>query len=385
MKCVSLFSGAGGLDLGLKAAGFDILAAVEQDADCCNTLRANFRTQILESPLSKADLTKIADSGTVDLLAGGPPCQPFSKSAQWTTNGARGLLDQRSDTIGDYVDAIRTLRPRAFLLENVQGFIGAGGLRALQDRLEKISSGLKYTLHCHLLNAADYGVPQKRKRVFVVGLLGEESFEFPEATHALQHSSAWDALHLVGSVDEDLTVKGRWAALLPSVPPGDNYLWHTSRGGGLPIFGWRTRYWSFLYKLAPNLPSPTLVASPSQNSGPFHWDNRLLSTAELAALQTFPATYTFSGARASRQRQIGNAVPPLLAEHMGRAIMRKLEGKSPKKLRHSVTQASMSPPTPKVMPVSPQYLPLIGDHRAHPGTGLGPKPRSIMQQAEAPL
>src|ERR1700733_9239740 len=115
--------------------------------------------------------------------------------------------------------------------------------------------------------------------------------------------------------------------LLPSIPEGKNYLWHTNRGGGKRLFGWRTKYWSFLLKLAKNQPAWTIPAQPAQNAGPFHWCNRQLRTAEMLKLQTFPSDIFVAGTRAERQRQIGNAVPPLLAEAVGRAIIASLNGK----------------------------------------------------------
>src|SRR6185312_12245754 len=109
-------------------------------------------------------------------------------------------------------------------------------------------------------------------------------------------------------------LRGKWADLLPSIPPGMNYLWHTDRGGGEPLFGWRRRYWSFLLKLAPDQPSWTIQAQPGPATGPFHWDNRRLTGREMARLQTFPDDIQITGSLADAQRQIGNAVPSLLAE-----------------------------------------------------------------------
>ena len=116
-------------------------------------------------------------------------------------------------------------------------------------------------------------------------------------------------------------VRGRWGHLLPEIPPGENYLHYTAeRGHTDPIFEWRSRYWSFLLKLDPNRPSPTIQAQPGPNVGPFHWENRRLRVPELRRLFTFPDDYAFVGRRGSVQSQIGNSVPPLLAEHVGRSV-----------------------------------------------------------------
>ena len=120
--------------------------------------------------------------------------------------------------------------------------------------------------------------------------------------------------------EEDLTVRGKWADLLPSIPEGSNYLHHTDRGEGMPLFGWRRRYWTFLLKLAKNRPSWTIQAQPGPAVGPFHWSNRRLSVRELSRLQTFPDDVNIVGGKGSAQKQLGNAVPSLLAEVIGRAI-----------------------------------------------------------------
>ena len=122
-------------------------------------------------------------------------------------------------------------------------------------------------------------------------------------------------------------MRGKWGHLLPKVPPGENYLHFTARRGYPdPIFEWRSRYWSFLLKLDPERPSPTIQAQPGPNVGPFHWDNRRLRIPELRRLFTFPDDFGFVGKRASVQSQLGNAVPPLLARRVAEAVGRPLCG-----------------------------------------------------------
>src|SRR5262249_44394676 len=151
-----------------------------------------------------------------------------------------------------------------------------------------------------VLNAADYGVPQHRERVFIIGSRDGRPFQFPTQTHGDPSNvyegtlepfrTAWDALGDLPMLlnDPALRTTGKWADLLPSIPEGENYLWHTNRGGGEPLFGWRTKYWSFLLKLAKNRPSWTIQAQPGSAIGPFHWCDRKLSSRELCRLQTFP-------------------------------------------------------------------------------------------------
>jgi DNA (cytosine-5)-methyltransferase 1 len=166
---------------------------------------------------------------------------------------------------------------------------------------------------------------------------------------------------------------------LPSIPEGENYLWHTPRNDSLrsePLFGWRTRYWSFLLKLAKNQPSWTIQAEPGPATGPFHWRSRLLSIEELCRLQTFPTGYEIVGTRRSAHRQIGNAVPSAIAELLGLEIRRQFFHD---KVRHSLrlipsARRDCPPPIPPRR-VPTKYLHLRFHHREHPGPGLGPGAR----------
>ncbi|HYE05723.1 MAG TPA: DNA cytosine methyltransferase [Planctomycetota bacterium] len=392
---ISLYSGAGGLDYGFEAAGFDTRATLEFDHDCCESLRASRRWSVIERSIfdvSTKELLGVAHlrAEEPDLVIGGPPCQPFSKAGYWANGDAKRLEDPRADTLSAYMRVIEEARPRAFLLENVEGLAYSGkdeGLKLLLRRIDKINRkcGTKYKAHYQVLNAADYGVPQLRNRFFLVAARDGAVFTFPAPTHAEAASStasasckpyttAWDAMcGVTAADDEELTVRGKWAGLLPSVPEGFNYLWHTSRGGGLPLFGWRRRYWTFLLKLAKNRPSWTIQAQPGPAVGPFHWDNRRLSVRELCRLQTFPDDVRIIGGRTSQQKQIGNAVPSLLAEVLGRAIRKQLLGH-----RRVSDEPVLMPPcrAPYPEPRSPEQVPrefrkLVGDHSAHPGTGKG--------------
>jgi len=189
------------------------------------------------------------------------------------------------------------------------------------------------------------------------------------------HRTSWDALwDLEDDPSEDLVVTGKWADLLPSIPEGKNYLYHTDRGEGLPLFGWRRRFWHFLLKLAKNLPSWTITATPGPATGPFHWKSRRLSVRELCRLQTFPDSYVIAGSYKSALRQIGNAVPCALAEILGIEIRRRLFGdESALALKPTLVplkRADVPPPEP-VEPVSEKYRHLVGSHEPHPGTGKG--------------
>jgi DNA (cytosine-5)-methyltransferase 1 len=221
-------------------------------------------------------------------------------------------------------------------------------------------------------------VPQVRSRVLVIGIRDGTRFRLPPRTHGEglglePYRTAWDAIADLSPGNEDVRLRGKWADLLPSVPEGQNYLWHTDRGGGEPLFGWRRRNWSFLLKHAKDRPSWTIQAQPGPATGPFHWASRLLTIRELCRLQTFPDDVTIVGNRQSAVRQVGNAVPSLLAEVIGRALLEQAFGVEPKAAVPTLLppRHGNPPPPEPVAPVPLAYRTLIGQHAAHPGTGRG--------------
>jgi DNA (cytosine-5)-methyltransferase 1 len=138
-----------------------------------------------------------------------------------------------------------------------------------------------------------------------------------------QHMTAGQVLAGIDCDPEPGEVlRGQYGHLLPDIPPGENYLHYTAeRGHPEPLFKWRSRYWSFLLKLDPERPSPTIQAQPGPNVGPFHWENRRLRVGEIKRLFTFPDEFELVGSRASIQAQLGNAVPPLLAEKVAERVI----------------------------------------------------------------
>jgi DNA (cytosine-5)-methyltransferase 1 len=358
------------------------------------TLRANRDWPIIPSDIHEVRSADILGKagvqvGEVDALIGGPPCQPFSKSGYWANGDTLRLDDPRAGTVAAYLRVLRDTLPRMFFLENVPGLNYRGkseGLEFISRTIERINRecGVSYSLNVGQLNAAHYGVPQIRERVIVVGSRDGVDLDFPVPTHgevtgayelsALEpYATAWDALgDLVEDVRPELLVRGKWADLLPSIPEGENYLWHTERGGGLPLFGWRRRYWSFLLKLAKARPSWTIQAQPGPAIGPFHWANRRLSMRELCRLQTFPDDYRICGGLSAAQRQLGNAVPCALAEVVARKMRQQLLGDKVGLRPTLIPSRRETIPEPEpVSPVHKKYLALVGDHEAHPGTGKG--------------
>lgn len=405
MNTVSLFSGCGGLDFGMEAAGWNIVYRNDCDRHSCKTIRMNSGGHVDCVPIeevSSADIRAYTGTGrnSVDLLIGGPPCQPFSKSAYWSRGDTLRLGDPRANTLSEYLRFVEELKPKAFLLENVHGINYSGkeeGFQFLIRRIREINrkAGTDYRPTWRVLNAADYGVPQLRIRFFLVAVRSGKEFVFPRSTHGgvdTEHATlfdisrepyvtAWAALSGVSpDTNEKLDVGGKWGELLPSIPEGENYLWHTNRKGGLPLFGWRTRYWCFLLKLAKDRPSWTIQAQPGSAIGPFHWENRRLSWRELAAIQTFPRDFKIDSPRVEVQRQIGNAVPSLLSEVLGRALREQICGQRVSDpLRLAVPLGSAPPPPEPVYPVPRQYMSLVGDHAPHPGTGKGRSYRPAAQ------
>jgi len=341
LPAISLFSGAGGLDLGVERAGYSILAAVEYDRDSCETLRRNFpSTEVIERDLRLVSTREILRAaglkrGEAELLVGGPPCTPFSKSGYWIEYKRTGN-DPEASLLEHYLRVLDEARPRSFLLENVFALAyrnhNARWLKLLLDTF----ADLKYHVEHGPLLAADYGVPQRRQRLFIVGSLDGKP-EFPAATHDGPHETRrWhgrlpmhvtageaigDLAHRDDLAEPEEAVGGKYGHLLADIPAGDNYLFYTAkRGHPEPLFGWRKRYWSFLLKLDPAQPAPTIQAQPGPYVGPFHWLNRRLRLPEIKRLQTFPDDWQIAGTRRSAQRQVGNAVPPLMAEAVARCL-----------------------------------------------------------------
>ena len=383
-KVLSVFTGAGGLDLGLEAAGYSTVGYIELDSTARDTLAKN-RSDWLRLPFD--DVCQAANSlkpealglksGQLDMLAGGPPCQPFSTAAQWAKNGRSGMKDRRARAVTAMFDLVESFLPKVVLIENVIGFAKGSGsaLPEIENRIERINHEHKttYTTTWSRVDSADYGVPQHRTRAIIVIARDGGVFQLSSLSGA-RRVTAWDAIgHLRPSPLP--SIKGRWAELLPCIPEGNNYQWLTSRGGGEEIFGYRTRYWSFLLKLAKDRPAWTISATPGPSTGPFHWDNRPLSIQELLRLQSFPDDWALMGNHHEQVRLAGNATPPLLAEVIGRAILEQLLGRSPGGTHPNLAIAYSAEPPPPPAPPEPvpgSFRPLIGPKPAHAGEGLGP-------------
>lgn len=335
LKVVSLFSGAGGLDIGFHNAGFTTIFATDIWEVACETLRRNnTANEVFCGDVRDIDFKAIREKyGSIDCLIGGPPCPPYSQTRHYLVGKADGFNDEKAGfAVPEYFRALKELNPTVFFFENVDGFSFKTHdyeFAFLKSKAEELG----YNIAFKVINCANYGVPQTRKRFICIGSKkGLPVFEFPEETHSENGdkpgTKKWVTCgEVIGEFDtiteeEKLQRPGaKDYELLLEIPAGDNYLYFTEkRGYPNPKFKWKSRYWTFLLKLSPNRPSWTIQASFSTNQGPFHWRNRFLRIEELKRIQTFPDGYALVGDMKEQWRQIGNAVPVLAAEAIAAKI-----------------------------------------------------------------
>jgi DNA (cytosine-5)-methyltransferase 1 len=350
---VSLFSGAGGLDIGLERAGWQTVAATDFDSDCVATLTASRdaglvidgdgnRTYLADASLICADAVDLAGKDLTptgaprgwrpDLVAGGPPCQPWSSAGL-----QQGFNDPRGRLVEQFIRLVDQLRPRFVLFENVRGLVtavGANGkpgeaLRLIQHSLEEIG----YVSTAALLNAADFGAPQRRVRLFLIGSAQYDLPVFPEATHRpgrdlnlLDERREWVSLGDFLSDRPPLNPtdvvrpSGKRAAELARLEPGSGLRTSGRVESNRPGGHWGYRQDCFVADLS--LPSRTIRAATTpdwikEDDGTL----RRLTWRECAGLQGFPDEWRFVGTAASRFRQIGNGVQTTVAQTVGQAIL----------------------------------------------------------------
>lgn len=332
IRTLSLFSGAGGLDIGFSDAGFEIIESVEVEEKFCATLKLNSGEgkYFNSSKVNCIDIRQFTSQhlGKIDFIIGGPPCQTFSAAGR-RANGVLGTNDARGMLFKEYVRLLKELSPKGFLFENVYGIIGAQSGEPWKEILKSFSE-VGYKLFYRILDAADYGVPQHRERLIIVGLK-EGIFKFPRPTHGpdsegnLPFYSAGKALLNLTIIEPKSGLGGKWGHLLNEIPPGLNYSYFTKEmGHPNPIFAWRSKFSDFLYKADPEVPVRTIKASGGAYTGPLHWNNRFFTYPEYKRLQTFPDEYSISGSKQIAIKQIGNSVPPQLARILALAIRQEV-------------------------------------------------------------
>ncbi len=337
IKTLSLFSGAGGLDIGFHMAGYDIVACVEIDPHYARTLEANKgpdkvygpSAQVFAIDVRRFDAHQFTGAG-IECIIGGPPCQTFSAAGR-RSGGVLGTSDARGRLFLAYCHILDIIKPQMFVFENVYGLPGANDGGPWREIVQAFQAH-GYKLRADVLDAADYGVPQHRERLVMVGYR-EGEFEFPLPTHG-PDSASKRPLVSAGEALADITdprepahddLGGLYGHLLPQVPPGLNYAFFTREMGyPAPIFAWRSKFHDFLYKVDPKNPCRTIKAKPGKFTGPFHWKNRHFNVEELKRLQSFPDAYKIEGSYGKVVEQIGNSVPPLMAKVIAVAAREQL-------------------------------------------------------------
>ncbi|MGD9711112.1 MAG: DNA cytosine methyltransferase [Thermomicrobiales bacterium] len=312
MRIVSLFSGAGGLDLGLEQAGHQVIWANDNDADAVATYKRNLGDQILLGPIESVPSDVIP---TADVIVGGFPCQGFSQA-----NLRREVEDDRNLLYKHFVRGLRTTKPKYFIAENVRGILSLGG-GAVLERILADFRRLGYHVEHHLLNAADYGVPQSRLRVLFLGTRREiperQRLTLPKPTHARKD-------RLSNSVAPWRTI----GEALADIPEPDTE--HSLLNHVCSKYKVTNRNFTGHRRTDGSKPSPTILARGNGGGGvcaiPHPKNHRRLTVRESAIVQSFPIDFVFCGGLNSMYRQVGNAVPVELARHLGIALNRASEG-----------------------------------------------------------
>lgn len=345
MKIIDLFAGVGGLSLGFEQAGFETIASVDIWKDAVETYNHNHKSDVgIVSDIKDFNdeiLPGLLKKHRVSGVVGGPPCQGYS-SARLSDRSQRvvGINEERNQLYLEFVRTVKMSKPDFFLLENVRGMVSMDKGAFVQDILKRFGA-LGYTVTFKILNAADYGVPQSRQRVFFVGLKNKE-FEFPEPQNfIIGCKDALSDLPLRGSVSANYRAepknpfqkkmrKGSKAVLnheetdhseqtvevISMVPDGGNIK-------SLPEKYWQIRKFNKAFqRMNSKLPSMTIDTG---HRNYFHYSqNRIPTVRESARIQSFPDRFEFLGSKTSQYKQVGNAVPPLLALALATEISRQL-------------------------------------------------------------
>lgn len=324
MDAIDLFCGAGGLSLGLKNAGWNVQGAVECDRDAVLTHRRNFpSSQHIGHDIR--DVNFAAYRG-IDLIAGGPPCQPFSVSGK-----RLGNFDAR-DMVPEFIRAVDEARPRAFIMENVAGLRATKFNSYLEDRVSELYH-LGYTVFSKILNAGDYGVAQNRLRLFLVGIHSSQkssSFQFPAPSHGLQGNAKTTVREILKNVPEDVPNNAKIVYCKNPILRKSPYAGMMFNGKGRPLNldglghtipasagGNRTHIIDPMGKIAAY--HAELMKGKLPRSGAME-EVRRLTVCESARIQSFPDNFIFLGKQSARYSQVGNAVPPILAEAVCKSV-----------------------------------------------------------------
>lgn len=342
LNCIDLFCGCGGLSLGFEKAGFDILLGIDAWEDAITTFNYNHKNSkglcADLSTLNPKDIVSQLDGKSVDVIIGGPPCQGFSVA------GKRIVDDERNKLYKNFVRFVEFFKPKAFMMENVPNILSIGG-GIVRDAIVKDFSDLGYKVVYKILIAADYGVPQNRRRTFFVGFMNGNEFTFPlptvkqkvtskEAISDLPDKTVLDGekypvtpqsnyqklmrKNVNGLYNHRVTVHTEQTKrIIAMVPDGGNYK-------DLPVELQQIRKVHIAWtRLDSSKPSFTIDCGHNHH---FHYKyNRVPTVRESARIQSFPDDFIFLGKLGSQLRQVGNAVPPLMAEEIAKEIKNELQ------------------------------------------------------------
>lgn len=356
---VSLFSGGGGLDLGFKNAGYNIIWAIDNNSNAVATYKENIGNHITCNDINKIDIDDIPSS---DIIIGGPPCQSFSLA------GKRNTEDERGQLVWRYIHIIEEKSPKAFVFENVTGLLSAKNSKGekIIELLKIAFEEIGYTISMKTINAADYGVPQRRKRVIIVGLKNGNVFEFPKPTHCKdgnidgmkKYVSVEDALGDLSEATLNETSSVKYSFLpkndyqkrmrstkkvtehiIPTMSELDEYIIsHVKPGGNymdvpedvpserikrLQREGGHTTCYGRLLPTEPSYTINTYFNRPNVGCNIHYSANRLITVREALRLQSFPDSYVLvSTSKQGKHLIVGNAVPPLLAEVIAKQLLK---------------------------------------------------------------
>jgi DNA (cytosine-5)-methyltransferase 1 len=330
LSALDLFASAGGMSLGLQQAGIKTICAVEIDPIRAATFASHTRSEILVADIRALDFHRYR--GKVEIVCGGPPCQPFS------SGGLRKSAADERDMIPSFIRVVQEVRPAAFIMENVPGLQSGDRFEYFLSVLKELES-FGYTTSHEVVNGANYGLPQKRRRLFLVGMRGRK-FAFPPATHGPgapnPYRSVRDILppHPIGELNPSQVFFARSPDLRPN--PFDGHIYN---GGGRPIDrsqpchtilasagGNKTHF--FANALSIRAYHAYLMRGGKPRTGVLKGARRL-TVLESAIIQSFPRELQFCGPRSAQYRQVGDAVPPLLARVLGQAVVQQLTGAQP--------------------------------------------------------
>lgn len=322
---IDLFSGAGGMSLGFEKAGFQTLFAVEFDEQFANTYKNNFdKTPVIKKNIKELDNTEITEllkDTKVDLIIGGPPCQGFSIAGHI---GRKFLDDERNQLFKEFLRFVNFIKPKIFVMENVASLATHNKGKTLEEIKAEINS-IGYDITYDVLNSVHYGVPQERRRIFIIGTKGENSFDFPSKS---------EKIYTVKDAIGDLPPLKSGE---PSSFPNHNSMNHTkqmldkmsyikdgSTRNDIP-FDLRPRTGDIRKYIRYNSQKPSYCVTGDMRKIFHYSQNRALTPRELARIQTFPDDFIFHGSSISIQQQIGNAVPPTLAYKIALQVREVLE------------------------------------------------------------